>query len=173
MPKGTNLAMALELRVDNLKSVADEAGDLVRHYVHAGQLVTVSKPAEITTILGTCVAVCLWDPERGVGGLNHYLLPHPVNGAAASSRFGLPAITSLLAEVRRLGAGPRLTAKVFGGMQSTMRSIHDDLGRANADLAFRILQEEGIPVVARDTGGARGRKLIFRVPSGEAWVKYL
>jgi chemotaxis protein CheD len=108
-----------------------------------------------------------------VGGLNHYLLPHPVNGAAASSRFGLPAITSLLAEVRRLGAGPRLTAKVFGGMQSTMRSIHDDLGRANADLAFRILQEEGIPVVARDTGGARGRKLIFRVPSGEAWVKYL
>lgn len=173
MPKGSNLATAVDTRMDIVDGAGDAPPELVRHYVHAGQLVTVSDPAEITTILGTCVAVCLWDPERGVGGLNHYLLPHPVNGAIASPRFGLPAIKGLIAEVRRLGSGPRLSAKVFGGMQSRMRSIHDDLGRANADLAFRVLQDEGIPVLARDTGGEHGRKLIFRVPSGEAWVKYL
>ncbi len=148
--------------------------DLARHYLHAGQLVVVREPAEVTTILGTCVAICLWDGARGVGGVNHYLLPQLVNGSVASPRFGSYAFKALVEELGRVG-GPHLDlrAKIFGGMQATMRAVHEDLGAANAELAVRLCQEAGIPVVARDVGGERGRKLIFRVPSGEAWVKYL
>lgn len=147
-------------------------GALPRHYVHAGQLLVLREPGEITTILGTCVAVCLWDRERGIGGINHYLLPQLVNGSTASARFGLHAFHALLAEVRRQG-GAHLQAKVFGGMQARMRSLRDDLGKSNSDLAFRLLHEARIPVLAQDVGGERGRKLIFRVPTGEAWVRYL
>jgi chemotaxis protein CheD len=151
---------------------AEAPEGLPRHYVHAGQFIVLKGPAEITTILGTCVAVCLWDAEKGIGGLNHYLLPQLVNGSAASPRFGLFAFQALLAEVKRQG-GTRLTAKVFGGMQATMKTLRDDLGKSNSDLAFRLLAEARIPVQAQDVGGPKGRKLIFRVPTGEAWVRYL
>ncbi len=145
-----------------------------KHYLHAGQLVVVREPAELTTILGTCVAVCLWDEARCLGGMNHFLLPQLVGGSAASPRFGPHAFEALLEWLRREGGpGLRLQAKVFGGMQATMRAVHDDLGEANAEVALRLCDEAGIPVVAKDVGGQRGRKLIFRVPSGEAWVKYL
>lgn len=146
-----------------------------KHYVHAGQLATVRAPAELTTILGTCVAVCLWDPVRQVGGINHYLLPHLVGDAVASPRFGAHAIAALIEAVSRAGGGGvKLQAKVFGGMQARMRSsTHHDLGHANAELAFRLLADARIRVVASDVGGERGRKLIFRLPSGEALVKYL
>jgi len=145
-----------------------------RHYLLPGQRVVSSYPYEITTVLGTCIAVCLWDPHSGAGGMNHYLLPHRLDGEA-SWRFGGTAIPGLIAEVRSL-AGPhaKLMAKVFGGMQARHGTpVSRDLGLGNAKLAFEILEAEHIPVLASDIGGLRGRKLIFSLPQGEALVKYL
>jgi chemotaxis protein CheD len=155
---------------------SDGAGGIIgRQYVHAGQLRVVREPAEIITVLGTCVAVCLWDPQRGVGGMNHYLLPHVLTGTVASPRFGSCAFATLVREVTASGGRrSHLLAKVFGGMQSRFRAGgDDDLGRANAALALSLLDEAGIPIVASDIGGERGRKLVFCIPAGQAFVQYL
>ena len=143
-------------------------------YVHVGQLYVSARPSSVTTILGSCVSVCLWDGAVGVGGLNHFLLPEVVENGQASPRFGNVAIQELIAGITDLGGRlPRLRAKVFGGaslMESTQPSGRT-LGQQNVDLAGRLLREAGIPIVAQDVGGARGRKLLFQTGDGTAWVR--
>jgi chemotaxis protein CheD len=149
-------------------------GARAQAYLHAGQLAVASSPTAITTILGSCVAVCLWDPVAGVGGVNHYLLPHHVE-RERSARFGSFAVPALVDAVVRAGARRgALQAKVFGGASVIVafRGTRN-LGEENAVLAFRLLEEAGIPVLERDVGGTRGRKLVFHSDDGAAWVRPL
>jgi chemotaxis protein CheD len=128
----------------------------------------------ITTILATCVAVCLWDPRSGIGGANHYLLPHDTGlvSAEGTARFGTAAFEQLVEKLAEAGASRRrLRAKVFGGMRGR-GALSGDLGLRNADLAFRLLKEQRIPVDAHDTGGDRSRKLYFHTGDGLALVSY-
>jgi chemotaxis protein CheD len=143
-------------------------------YLHAGQLAVFAEPAAITTILGSCVSVCLLDPERGVGGMNHFLLPLHVE-RERSLRFGTVAVPQLVDDVVRAG-GRRdaLQAKVFGGA-SVIGAFSGgrQLGRENVDLALRLLADERIPVLDQDVGGSKGRKVIFHVDDGAVWVRQL
>lgn len=145
-------------------------------YVHAGQMFASPLGTEITTILGSCVAICLWDSATGIGGINHYMLPYEKGSSSPSLRHGDYATEQLLGELTRFGASRRrLQAKVFGGaciLQSFQQS-GSDLGQKNVDLARALLQAEHIPIVGEDVGGPRGRKLIFSSDSGEALVKRL
>jgi chemotaxis protein CheD len=143
-------------------------------YLHAGQLATAAAPTAITTVLGSCVAVCLHDPTTGVGGMNHFLLPNPV-GRERSPRFGKVAVPQLVDAVVREGAArTALVAKVFGGASviGAFRGSRN-LGEENAELALRLLEEARIPVLDHDVGGARGRKVVFIVDQGTAWVRQL
>jgi chemotaxis protein CheD len=143
-------------------------------YLHPGHLVVSAEPLEVTTILGSCVAVCLWDQQRRIGGMNHFLLPLFTGSSPSSSpRFGDVAMRQLLDGVRALGAKlPFLQARVFGGacMFAPMRS-ESHLGKQNAALALDFLQRAGVTAVQVDTGGDRGRKLIFRTDEGTACLK--
>ena len=143
-----------------------------RRYVQPGQLFVSAQPTAITTILGSCIAVCLWEPQRGIGGMNHFMLPMAGNGAASSPRFGAAAMEQLLAKLREAGARlPLLRARVFGGacMFAQMQSaVH--LGQKNADVAMEFLRRRGIEIVQADVGGTRGRKLIFHTDEGTAWL---
>lgn len=146
-------------------------------HLHAGQVFASAQPCTISTILGSCVAVCLVDPVRGFGGANHYLLPIHVVGEGASARFGNVAVEQVVEKMLLLGSRKRdLQAKVFGGA-STMttggRPESESLGAQNVDVARRALGRHGIPIVAEDTGGARGRKLLFRTDEGHAWIRKL
>lgn len=148
-------------------------GGGLRTYLHPGQLFASAEPYAISTILGTCVAVCLWDGAHCVGGMNHFLLPDVMSGALASPRFGNIACHRLIEEVRLLGGRPRtLVAKVFGGSNPMLEgNATRNLGARNVALALSVLQAERIPVVAQDVGGARGRKLVFSLADGAAWVR--
>ncbi len=153
---------------------APHAGGRTQVYLHAGQLAVAAEPTAITTILGSCVAVCLFDPVARIGGMNHYLLPHHVE-RERSPRFGTVAIPELVARVLAAGArSAALQAKVFGGASliGAFRGSRN-LGEENARLAARLLADAGIPVLDRDVGGTRGRKLIFHVDDGSAWVRTL
>ena len=153
-----------------------EQGRRVPVYLHPGQLHASADPCTITTILGSCVAVCLFDRARGVGGANHYLLPYHAGHDQASPRFGNVAVQSLLARVLALGASRRdLEAKLFGGacVLEAFRTGDSHLGAKNVDAARALLRAEGIPVRAEDVGGSRGRKLVFHVDDGSALVKML
>ena len=150
------------------------AADAATAYVHVGQLFTSPKACTVTTILGSCVSVCLWDPTTGAGGLNHFLLPQCVENGISSPRFGNVAIHRLLDELAGLGSPrARLKAKVFGGASviDAFQSANESLGMKNVDLARRLLSDAGIPIIAEDVGGAQGRKLVFQTGDGAAWVR--
>ena len=139
-----------------------------RRYVQPGQLLVTVMPTAVTTILGSCVAVCLWEPQRGIGGMNHFMLPI----GSAGPRFGPAAMEQLLEKMRGAGARlPLLRAKVFGGacMFAEMPSSAH-LGQKNADVALEFLKRRGIEIVQTDVGGNRGRKLIFHTDEGTTWL---
>ncbi len=146
-----------------------------RVFLQSGQLHTAGTPCSVITILGSCVAVGLTDPVAHVGGLCHYALPNRLD-RERSWRYGSVAIPDLIARVVHAGGScDRLEAKVFGGACITVQpeSVSGRLGSQNGELAYRLLWEAGIPVVADDLGGIRGRKLIYETDSGSAWVRML
>lgn len=146
-------------------------------YLHPGQMVFCDQPTAVSTILGSCVSVCLYDERRGVAGVNHFLLPYWTGGAQAPGRFGAQAMHQLMAGVlARGGRTPDLRAKVFGGACVLDAFDHPGgghLGTRNVQVALEALQAERIPVLASDTGGRRGRKLLFTTDDGAALVRLI
>lgn len=148
----------------------------IRTYLHPGQLFASAEAAAVTTILGSCVAVCLWDGATAVGGVNHFQLPTWSGRGERTPRFASVAIQELLERLLALGARrPTIGAKVFGGACLTpeMAPGRRSLGEQNAEHARVYLQECGIRIAASATGGRRGRKLVFHTADGTAWVKEL
>jgi len=155
------------------RPTAPDHGERESTYLHGGLVAVASSPTAITTVLGSCVAVCLYDPVARVGGMNHFLLPHHVE-RERSPRFGTVAVPQLVEALLGVGARlPALKAKVFGGSSVLHAFRTRNLGDENAALALRLLAEAGIPVVEQDLGGQRGRKLIFHTDDGSAWVRQL
>ncbi|HSY51670.1 MAG TPA: chemotaxis protein CheD [Thermoanaerobaculia bacterium] len=145
----------------------EEALEIV--YVHPGQIYVTSQDALVSTILGSCIAVCLWDPIAQIGGMNHFLLP-----AGKGSRYGADAMPELIDAMADRGAlVARIVAKIFGGACTLDAFIgaRKAIGTQNADVAIRFLAAHSIPVRADQTGGRRGRKLLFHTGTGQAYVK--
>lgn len=146
-------------------------------YLQAGQLVVAREPSVITTILGSCVAICVWDPTLRAGGMNHYMLPFATARQNSTPRFGTVAWTRLLAEMTALGSRRHdLRAGIFGGacvMDAFRGDPADHIGSRNVQLAESQLAEAGIEIVQRETGGRRGRKLVFETDSGHLTVREL
>lgn len=156
--------------------VAPDSALRAKAYLHPGQLIAAVQPSAITTILGSCVSLCLWDPVVKIGGINHYLLPFCVGDDIASPRFGTVAIEGLIEKVLSLGARKnRLRAKLFGGacVIEAFREREDHIGTVNARLGEYMLRVQGIPLVEQDLAGRKGRKLIFNTDNGASSVKYL
>jgi chemotaxis protein CheD len=142
-------------------------------YVHPGQLFVSAASGECTTILGSCVAVCLHDPVARVGGLNHFLLPSFGGEVEDSPRYA-PAAVELLVQ-RMLAEGARqsrLVAHVVGGaaVLAAFSSSPNHLGARNVSAAYELLAARGIKVTSRDVGGTRGRKVVFVPRTGSLSV---
>lgn len=129
--------------------------------------------ASVTTILGSCISVCLWDPVLRVGGMNHYQLPLWNGEGLKTPRYGNIAIAMLIDKMSVLGCrADNLRAKVFGGANMTEGTCGMlNVGERNIMLAISTLEEKRIPVVGKDTGGTQARKLMFITSSGDVFVK--
>lgn len=139
--------------------------------IHVGQgehHVSADPGVMLTTVLGSCVALCLRDPVAGVGGMNHFLLPEGAgSGTDAGRRYGAYAMEVLINDCLKAGARrERLEAKLFGG--GRMFDALRDVGGANADFAERFLRDEGVPLVGGSLRGAGGRRLQYWPVSGRA-----
>ena len=140
-------------------------------YLHAGQIHVAQEPTRITTILGSCVAICLWDPLLGTGGMNHYLLPSNPRFGERAARFADTATAALLEALLAAGVSlTRLRAKIFGGA-SVLAFTGQALAERNVHAAREQLARWDIPIVGDDVGGSHGRKIVFRTDTGEATVK--
>lgn len=149
--------------------------DINKHYLYPAALFTSPEPHLVTTVLGSCVAVCLWDKYLQVGGINHYMLPLWNGKGLASPKYGNIAIEKLIAKIEEMGSNRRnLIAKVFGGgevIQSNISQFH--IGERNAQIALDMLKEAGISIQGSSLGGKLGRKIIYHTGTGAVKHKFI
>ncbi len=152
-----------------LRPPADER----RVNIVQGQHYVDNDPATVlTTILGSCIAACIWDSSAGVGGMNHFLLPgnSMANGQVPkgeAQRYGVHLMELLINDLLRQGAlKSRLKAKLFGG--ACMIKGLTDIGALNAAFAENFLREEGIELVGGSLRGGQGRRIQFWPVGGRA-----
>lgn len=137
------------------------------HVVQGEHAIRDDDDAVLTTILGSCVATCMYDPIARVGGMNHFLLPGDRAANGESMKYGVNAMELLINGLLQRGAArPRLEAKLFGGGQ-VINNI-SDIGAQNAEFAQRFLRTEGIRVVGASLGGDRARRVRYWPTSGRA-----
>ncbi|WP_255356558.1 chemotaxis protein CheD [Thioclava sp. SK-1] len=126
----------------------------------------------IATILGSCVATCMYDEVAQVGGMNHFLLPDSSGGLAHTASFGVNAMELLINDLVKMGARrDRLKAKVFGG--GRMIAGLSDVGQKNGAFILDFLSKEGIPCVGQSLGGTQARRVEFWPSTGRARQKLL
>ena len=155
--------------LDRSLGIADRSARGPRVAVLQGHYEVTSNPETVlSTVLGSCVAACLWDESAGVGGMNHFLLPHARAGESTDIlRYGVHAMELLVNAL--LNAGARrsaLEAKLFGGAQIT--EGFSDAGRLNAEFATDFLEREGIAFRGGSLGGRAARRVEFWAVSGRA-----
>lgn len=139
-------------------------------YVHPGRLVVDRDASDYTTVVGSGVVVCVWDPVAALGGMAHFLLPEKGN-APAAPRFGDVALQQLVSEMERLGGNrAHFRASVFGGSAPPIAAESGHLGERNVKEALAFLAKHGIAVVQKDVGGTGGRKVVFAPVAGTAAV---
>lgn len=144
--------------------------EVVRVTIVQGQAKASTDPrVEMSTILGSCVATCLFDPIARVGGMNHFLLAEPpvhVRNEAFDSDYGLFLMELLINEMLSLGAiKSRLRARLYGG--ANLNPDLSPIGTANAAFARQFLERENIPKVFEDLEGTQARRIQFRPVSGQ------
>lgn len=135
------------------------------YYVTADDLV-------VMTVLGSCIAACIWDPRVRVGGMNHFMLPD--GGNDSSGRYGSYAMELLINEMIKLGARREsMQAKVFGGGQVMHTFTTMNVGERNTAFVLDYLQTERIAVVSKDVLDIYPRKVCYFPATGKAMVKRL
>jgi len=148
---------------------------LGKHFLYPSTVWVSAEPYEITTILGSCVAVCLFDQKLFIGGMNHYMLPLWNGSGLASPKYGNIAIEKLLEKLILLGCKPdNITAKIFGGAEIIeKKSMNYNIGAQNIEIALEMLHDKKIPIVSSSLGGNLGRKIIFNTATGEVRQIYI
>jgi chemotaxis protein CheD len=138
----------------------------IRKVITQGQRMVSDDPnITISTLLGSCVACCLWDPVVQAGGMNHMLIAKRVINDTQSALAGVNEMELLINDLQKLGAiRERLQAKVFGGAR--MVSGLSDIGPANCAFTLEFLARENINCVAQSLGGETARQLLFRPSNG-------
>jgi chemotaxis protein CheD len=171
-------------RLDRLRAAPRRPGEASFFYydshfktdavkVLPGEYFVHDEDIAIMTTLGSCIAACLWDRERKVGGMNHFMLPEG-SGLGDSGRYGSYAMELLINELIKRGASrTTMEAKVFGGgaVISGMTSIN--VGERNTQFVLDYLKTERIAVVSKDVLDIYPRKVCFLPASGRAMVKRL
>ncbi len=152
-----------------------EVAELQKVFLYPAAILVATRPARIATLLGTCVAVCLWDSKTKIGGMNHYLLPLWNGEGLASPKYGNIAIEKLIKEMISRGADKRnMIAKIFGGrMHSEAGSVPYHIGLRNSHIAKQMLSDFAIPIVAENVGGELGMTIQFDTSTGIVKLKYI
>jgi chemotaxis protein CheD len=148
--------------------------DQKQYYLYPSSII-IRNEGLIQTILGSCVAVCLFDRKSKRGGMNHFMLPFWNGEGLETPRYGNVAIPKLIADMLDSGSQKRdLIAKLFGGGKIIgEENSFFHVGEKNIDIAIRLLNEFMIPVTASSTGGDRGRKIWFNPVTGEVIQQYI
>ena len=173
-----------EVSLQDLKARARKPGEASFFYfdhhfqfnavkVLPGEYFVSGENIVIMTVLGSCIAACLWDSRARVGGMNHFMLPDS-DSTDVSGRYGSYAMELLINEMLKLGARREtMQAKIFGGGQVMANFTTMNVGERNTSFVVNYLQTERIPIVSEDVLDIYPRKVVFFPATGKAMVKRL
>jgi len=182
MPSGPRPALTNTARLSQLRAQSRKPGEASFFYfdnhfrseavkVLPGEFFVHQEDILIMTTLGSCIAACIWDRDRRVGGMNHFMLPE---GTGDSGRYGSFAMDQLIGELVKRGATrSSMEAKIFGGGAVLEGLSTINVGQRNTDFVLDYLRTERIPVVSKDVLEIYPRKVCFLPSSGKAMVKRL
>ena len=147
----------------------------IEKFIHVGEIHIGARATEISTILGSCISVCLYDNINRIGGMNHYLVPLWNENGLQSPKFGNISIPRLIESMLNIGCNiSNIEAKIFGGGNVIDVSQNDlMIGRKNILIAKEILKKYNIPITAHDVGGDKGRRIMMRSDTGKIFLKYI
>ncbi len=128
----------------------------------------------IATVLGSCISACIRDPQTGIGGMNHFMLPQNAKSTldviSDAYRYGNYAMEHLINDVMKLcDSRERLEFKIFGG-GNVVRGM-TSIGKKNIDFVKNYLSVEGFRITAEDVGGEHPRKILFNPKTGKVLLK--
>jgi len=168
-------------------------------YLQPGEVYFGDRDTQISTLLGSCVAITLWHPHLLIGGMCHYMLPtrqacgqkfhrrirnSPIsfpsrraeNSKAMDGKYADEALELMFSEIQRRGTRVNeYQIKLFGGgnmFPSTTQLSDHHVGLKNIQVASELLTHHGLKVSAEHLGGIGHRNLIFNIGSGDVWMKH-
>ena len=132
--------------------------------------VATKASVQMTTVLGSCIAACVFDTKARIGGMNHFLLPGSVSGNSNNVKYGAYLMELLLNDLLKSGADRRfMRAKLYGG--SKMNASIGNVGERNILFVQDYLRNESIPIEAEDLGGTQSRRITFQPTTGQVMLK--
>lgn len=179
MPAGGRVS-----RIDQLKAVPRKPGEASFFYadhhfqydavkVLPGEYFVSSEDLVIMTVLGSCIAACIWDTKARTGGMNHFMLPDG-DSADGFGRYGSYAMELLINEMIKVGARREtMQAKIFGGAAVMAGFTTMNVGERNTRFVLDYLATERIPVISQDVLDIHPRKVCFFPVTGKVLVKRL
>ncbi|MGE0679656.1 MAG: chemotaxis protein CheD [Candidatus Binatia bacterium] len=149
--------------------------DIKKANIHIGGVFVSSEPAVVRTVLGSCIAACLFDPLSLVGGMNHFMLPSGLEDGELPTRYGVQAMEVLINNIMQLGGERRrLQAKVFGGADVLkMQGNYLRVAEKNRHFIQEFLETEGIRMVAHRVGGVDPLQVYFFTHTAKVLVRPL
>ncbi len=140
------------------------------YYLQPGYIYFSKTPAVVRTVVGACVAVCIWDRTRQFGGMNHFIYPRTSNPEGATPQYGNVATAALVKIMEDAGCQREdLVAQITGGAAPDGEP-DSGIGLENVGVAREVLTRKGIRIASEDSGGSMGRKLIFDTTTGQLVV---
>jgi chemotaxis protein CheD len=140
-----------------------------------GYIYVPEKAGSISTVIGSGVAVCIFDKKNRIGGMNHFQLPFMAAKGKTTAMYGNIATITLIKMMlsfepeTRTARIKNFEAQIFGGAYNPDNS-DKDIGKQNIEIAHKILNQNKIAIISEDTGGKKGRKVVFNISSNEAAV---
>jgi chemotaxis protein CheD len=133
-----------------------------KYHLHPGFIYVSGKPTIITTVLGSCISLCLHDRRLKIGGMNHYIFPRVTGSDDHTARYGTAALPALLKTFKEFGSRREdLVAHIIGGAWLEVSDGSRQIANENCKLAIDFCSRNGIRVLSENTGGTMGRKVIY------------
>lgn len=154
-----------------------------RVILHAGDYYFGNAQAQIHTLLGSCISIVLWHPEKKIGGMCHYALPYRFerNDNRLNPRFADDCLALFERSAKRNHTNlSEFKAKIFGGGNMYEKAIREGevdpnrrpVGEKNVEAAFELLSQRNIPIQVAHVGEFGHRRIIFDIETGDVWVKF-
>ncbi len=140
-------------------------------FIEPGYIYLPTVPTNLYAVLGSCVSVCLWDKKLKIGGMNHFLYPKISSKEKATPQYGNIATLQLIQMMEKAGSKTdSILAQIIGGAKPPFNEKNKDIGKANVEIARKILNNKGIKIVSEDVEGNMGRKIVFNSYTGHIMV---